>query len=381
MAVVTVPDLTQVKRVLIIRLSSIGDVTHALPVAAALKDSYPHLELTWLVEEMSADIVTGSDSLSNVIVIPRNRWKKQGRLTSPAVWREYFALLQTIRRGRFDVSLDLQGYAKSAILAYASGARYKFGWRRLRDGSGLVSTKLPSRAESLHRVDQFLDVPSALGADRQPIRFPLHIPQGAREKAIALLAASGLREEVGYAVINPAAGSPNRKWSAENYGVLAAGLAERFHLGVVLVGSGKDRDVCSQVAEAARAANGANSATGWLADLSGQTNIKELAAVLERCAVHISGDTGSAHIAAALKRPVVALYGPTDPTHAGPWQQLGSVLAHREYCIAGCGVRQCMVGCSPDGVTSGHAVMARCLSEITPDEVLSKVVQVIDHGS
>src|SRR5580700_6267247 len=110
MSLTPLPDLNRVERVLIIRLSSIGDVAHALPVAAALKDSFPHLELTWIVEEMSADIVSGSPCLNSVIVIPRNRWKKQGRLTSPIVWREYCLLLRTIRRGRFDVALDLQGY-------------------------------------------------------------------------------------------------------------------------------------------------------------------------------------------------------------------------------------------------------------------------------
>lgn len=371
MSVTPLPDLNLVKRVLIIRLSSIGDVTHALPVAAALKDSFPHLELTWIVEEMSADIVTGSPCLNNVIVIPRNRWKKQGRLTSPTVWREYYDLLRTVRKGRFDVALDLQGYAKSALLALASGARYRFGWHRMRDGSSLISRPLPTRPGSLHRVDLFLDVPAALGAARHPVRFPLHIPHETVAKTTALLAEKGISQK--YAVINPAVGSPTRKWPAENYGKLAIGLAERFGLGIVLIGSGKDSVVCGQVLEATR-----GPAEFPIVDLSGKTNIKELAAVLEKCAVHVCGDTGSAHIAAALGRPVVALYGPTDPGYAGPWLQAGNVLARREYCIEGCSARRCaLTGTGRTDIETLPPV-ARCLSEITPEEVLNKVGQVIN---
>jgi len=377
MSVTPFPDLTRVERVLIIRLSSIGDVAHALPVAAALKDSFPHLELTWIVEEMSADIVTGSPCIDNVIVIPRNRWKKQGRLTSPGVWREYFALLRTIRQGRFDVVLDLQGYAKSALLALASGARYRFGWHKMRDGSGLVCRPLPTRPGSRHRVDLFLDVPAALGAAHSPVRFPMYVPEMAAARVDVLLEERGIAPAARYAVINPAAGSPTRKWSIENYGKLAVGLAEQFGLGVVLVGSARDREVCGQVSKAARGIENSSTEGYPLADLSGETNIKELAAVLNRCSVHICGDTGSAHIAAALFRPVVALYGPTDPGYAGPWNQSGNVLAHREYCIAGCGVRGCAV--TGPSVNGSAVRVAKCLSEITPEEVLNKVRQVMDE--
>jgi len=369
------PDLNSVKRVLIIRLSSIGDVVHALPVAAALRDSFPHLELTWIVEEMSADIVSGSPCLDNVIVIPRNRWKKQGRLTSPSVWREYFALLKSIRRGRFDVTLDLQGYAKSALLALASGAPYRFGWHRLRDGAALVSKSIPRRAESVHRVDQFLDVPRAFGAGEYPTRFPFFISPVAQHRVRELLKLNGLPENRKFAAINPAVGSPTRKWSADNYGALASGLARRYQVASVLVGSEKDREVCCKVRDVVTQAAGYDVQALPLVDLSGQTNIKELAALLDLCCVHVCGDTGSAHIAAALDRPVVALYGPTDPLLAGPWRQSANVLAHREHCIAECGVRRCAVT-GTIGV-SGEPGVARCLSEISTEEVLRKVGQVL----
>lgn len=377
MTVVSVPNMQTVKRVLIIRLSSIGDVANALPTAAALLDSFPHLEITWLVEEMSAEIVTGSPCLKEVLVIPRNRWK-QGRLKSPRVWREYISFMHELRRRKFDVVLDLQGYAKSALYALGSGAPYRLGWRRMRDGAYLVCRPLPIRETSVHRVEWFLDVAHALGVQGHPVRFPLSIPEEARARVDNMLEACGVGRQMGIGVLNPSSGSPTRRWAAENYAILARELSERFGLTTVLIGSAKDRDLCEQVRNLALCGWNGNSEAPLPVNLAGDTNLKELAALLDRSAVHVCGDTGSAHIAAALGRPVISLYGPTDPSHAGPWGQLNNVLSHREYCMPGCGVRQCLATptVAPNG--DNHKV-ARCLSEITPREVVEKVKQAL-HG-
>jgi heptosyltransferase I len=362
------PDLSSVKKVLIIRLSSIGDVTHALPLAAALKAAWPHLEITWVVEEMSASIVSGSPCIKNVIVIPRDRWKREGRLSSRSR-REYIALLKGIRKKKFDVSIDLQGYAKSGILALASGARYRVGWRRLRDIAGVISMALPARPESKHRVDWFLDTVAALGGPTEAAEFPMHIPSEAVSRVHHLAETAGITGK--YAVINPSVGSPTRKWSAERYGSLAARLYKALGMRTILVGSKKDKQDCEAVRIAAIAA-GMDPQIAPL-DLSGLTNIKELAALLKGAAVHICGDTGSAHIAAGLGTPVAALYGPTDPVHAGPWKQAENVLSHREFCKAGCGVRKCVCPSElPDA-----AGTARCLAEITCDEVLETVLKLV----
>ena len=122
MGVISMPDLRTVRRLLIIRLSSIGDVAHALSVSAALGDAFPNLEISWVVEAMSADIVTGNPYLKEVIIAPRQN-RKQKDIGSLAVWREQATFLAALRRRKFDVTLDLQGRAKSGIMVYATGAR------------------------------------------------------------------------------------------------------------------------------------------------------------------------------------------------------------------------------------------------------------------
>lgn len=367
-------DLNRVRRLLIIRLSSIGDVTHALPLSAALHEAFPHLEITWIVEEMSAEIVLGNPTLHDVIVVPRSRWK-QGRWRSPQVWREYIAFLKALRARRFDVTLDLQGYAKSAFMALATGAKHRYGWWRLRDGANLVSRSLPRRPQSLHRVDWFLDVGRALGADPKRVTFPLHVPDVARRRVRELLLVGGIDPTQPYAVLNPAVGDQTRRWGAARYAELAQQLAQRFKLPSVLIGSGKDKAICEEVRTLALEGD------AWPTDVkppfsvAGETSLKELAAVLEGGAVHICGDTGSAHIAAALERPIVALYGPTDPAMAGPWGQSDHVLSHRELCAAACTVKQCVYTHAGNGIPPEDT--ARCLAAISVAEAVQRVESIL----
>lgn len=376
MAVVMLPDLRAVRRVLIIRGSAIGDVLHATPLAAALKTAYPHLEITWITEEICGDVVLGNPYLDEVIVVPRSRWKR-GRLRSPRVWREYLAFLSSLRARKFDVSIDLQGYAKSAILAFASGARYRLGWWRMRDGANLVSRSLPKREASVHRVDWFLDVARELGVSDPQVSFSLDIPEWAREDVGSLLESEGLISGQRYVVLNQAAGDSARRWSEAGYAEVAWQLATRFGLRSVLVGVEKDRTPNTRIIagyrefRASSGGSGVGEEIGDPIDLAGRTDLKQLFALIDGCALQVSGDTGSLHIAAALGRPVVALFGSSDPAHAGPWGQLDRVVSHRNLCHSTCTVRRCALQRLEQNTGPGAlAGISYCLVAITPAEVM-----------
>lgn len=390
------PDLNAVRRLLIIRLSAIGDVIHCLPISAALKEAYPHLEITWLVEEISEEIVSGNPCLHDVIVIPRGRWNR-GRLRSPQVWAEYLQFVRKLRRRRFDVTLDLQGYAKSALMALATGARYRIGWWRMRDGSGIVSRSLPKRKESVHRVDWFLDVARVLGASPAIITFPLAVPAAERERVREMLAAGGVDPDQPYAVLNQAAGDPARRWGTAQFGAVAARLAREQGMPSVLVGVDKDRAPNQEIIahfqnyyvnsqEQIRSAEKQLTSTQGTAklvplplDLAGKTTLKELAAVIAGCAVQISGDTGSLHIAAALERPIVGLYGSSDPAHAGPWGQMHHILSRRDLCSRSCTIRRCAFVTDSANQNGDEPAIttARCLEAITPDEVMKMALRAM----
>ncbi len=382
MSITPLPDMFRIKRVLIIRLSAIGDVVHALPIASALKIAYPHLEISWLVEEISAQIVQGNPYLHQVFVVPRSKWN-QGRLYSPAVWREYLVFLQQLRREEFDLTIDLQGYAKSAIFALSTGAAYKFGWWRLKDGSNLISKALPKRESSLHRVDWFLDVARGLGVENPVVKFPIHIPDEASHQVEKWLSEARIQKDAAYAVINPTAGNSTRMWGKDKYSQLVAWMTAELSLPCILIGTKNEYEFCQDIIDSAKQTLeiGAPVLESRLLNFAGKTSLKELAALLKGSVLHLCGDTGSTHIAAGLGTPVVSFYGASDPNHAGPWCQLNNVLAKRDLCHEQCNVRQCYWSQNDSTSPLTHLPNAKCMEAITVEEAKVQVRSALAKSS
>jgi heptosyltransferase-1 len=314
-----------VRRVLIVKLSAIGDVVQALPVSAALGDAYPHLEMTWVVEESAAPMVEGNPYLKEVLVLP-NRMKKR---LSPATIPLFLALRRNLRARKFDVALDLQGLSKSALIAWASGAQYRFGYDWMREFAPLWVKRIPRRPESVHVVEQFLDVARFLGAPVSQVKFPLYIPEEEVVHAQALLQEVGIDPKRPYMVINPSEGGGGYKsWGAARWAALLNSLQQsNERLPTVLVGSKADLPMAEAILSYTLSPP---------SSLVGRTNLKQLAAILRDAAVHLAGDTGSAHIAAALGTPVVSIFGRTNPLRLAPYGQSDLALHHRECCKAVC---------------------------------------------
>src|SRR5436309_5845524 len=119
------PNMSDIRRILIVKLSSIGDVVHGLPVSAALGKSFPQLEISWIVEEMAAPIVQGNPYLAEVIVIPASVRQSRGSFYS---LNRFLELRRDLHTRNFDMTLDLQGLSKSALVCWATGAKYRYGY-------------------------------------------------------------------------------------------------------------------------------------------------------------------------------------------------------------------------------------------------------------
>lgn len=314
-----------VKRLLIVKLSSIGDVVHALPVSAALGDAFPHLEISWIVEEMSAPMVAGNPYLKEVIVLPAD-WRKN-RLSAKS-FRTFGRMREDLRSRRFDIAIDLQGLSKSAIVAWASGARYRYGYDWLRELAPRLETRVTRRPESVHVIDQFLDVARFLGARVEEVKFPLVIPDDEARTARALLREAGVNPDRPFLVVNPSSGGGgNKGWGAERFAALLDAVAEDPGYPAVMVGGKGDMEVAAEIQRLTKTAP---------ASVVGRTNLKQLAAILRDCAVHLCGDTGSAHIAAALGTRVVSIFGRSNPARLAPYGQEEFALHHREQCAVPC---------------------------------------------
>jgi heptosyltransferase-1 len=354
------PDMRAIRRVLIVKLSSIGDVVHALPVSAALGNAFPHLEISWIVEQMSAPIVEGNPYLNEVIVLPAE-WRKQR--FSGASLRRFLGLRRYLRSRQFDMALDLQGLSKSALVAHASGARYRFGYDWLREMAPLLETRIPRRPESVHVVEQFLDVARFLGAPVREVKFPLSIPLEADLQVAALLQEAGIGEGAPFLAVNPTSGGGGHKgWGGERFAAALQMLARDPGLPVVLIGSKADQEAADDILRRMSQPP---------VSLIGRTDLKQLAALLRRAALHLCGDTGSAHIAAALGTPVVSIFGRSNPARLAPYGQEHLALHHREQCAPAC--RRFHETAPVNSKQKCLAPPPRCLAAVTVEEVVDAV--------
>ncbi len=346
------PDLNGLNRVLIVKLSAMGDVIHALPVSAALKTAFPHLELGWAVQAGFAPLVEGNPFLAFVHTLPP---LKPNRLLSFSSRREYLASLKAIRDVEYDLVLDLQGLTKSAVVALGSRARYRLGYHWLRELAKAVETPLPRREGSVHIVDQYLDTAFFLGANVDRVTFPMASEPEVSREIGGLLTEGGLREGERFLSVNPASARALKQWGAGKFARVMDAVERKSGVKTVLVTS--DRKVAAEVA--------AEAVLPFI-DLSGQTTLKGLREILKRSAVHLCGDTGSAHLAAALGVPTVTLVGPTDPDRIGPYGQRENVLSHKSVCSPKCRWHHCAFP------------QARCLAEISEAEVAFRIGTLLE---
>ena len=305
-------------KILVIRLSALGDVLFTLPAVHALKLAHPDAEIDWLVEERAAALLGLYGGLRRVLVWERAGLARDGR--RPLRWPRAAAAaarhLGALRRERYDLVLDFHGNWKSGLHAWLAHGARKIGYHRShrREGSDLFvheTVRLPAGAR--HRIDRALALARAVDPslpEEAPCP-PLAIPPGNRAFAEGVRAELGLQNEP-YAVLHPGTSKFGsiKRWRPDRFSHLADLLRTRLGLRVLVTwGPGEEELARSIVAGMKEAAGAATPRLGSLADL---------AALLEGARVVVASDSAALHLAAFLGVPVVGLYGPKDPEIYGP---------------------------------------------------------------
>ena len=282
-------------RILLVRLSALGDVIHALPLACAVRQHFPQAFLAWAVEQRAGEVVAGHPAIDQRIVLPR------GWLRSPAgVWR----LRQQLRGLAFDTAIDAQGLTKSAVVAWLSGARRRIGMggRWGREISRWLNNDLVN-TDGLHAIERGLKLLEPLGIRSPALRFEL--PAAAADQKAAAEIIHGLGLDGGFALVASGAGWPSKLWPADRYAAVAGYLGCRWNLGSLLIW-GND-------AERARAEQIIAAAEGH-ARLCPKVSLLQLAAIACRARFAIGSDTGPLHLAAAAGAPASGYMGLGRPT-------------------------------------------------------------------
>ena len=327
-------------RVLLVRLSSIGDVVHTLPALAAL--AHAGHEAGWIVEPPALPLLEGNPLLA------------QGVLKAPPARRftlgEARRTAAELRRRAFDVALDFQGLWKSAAWARASGASSVVGfarsYRREPGSTLLLKDCREQPAAARHVIDKNLSLLRALDIDALGLReFPLPHLEVERERVDEGLSALGGFD---FVLLNPGGGWESKLWPAERFGALARRLGDEGRRCLVAWGPGEE-DLANRVVAASAGA----------AQRTFSTTLREYVALARRARLVVAADTGPLHLACAVGTPVVALFGPTDPERNGPFRAEDRVVRRTPAC-APC-YRQ------------GCAIHAGVMAGIEVDEVLAAV--------
>jgi lipopolysaccharide heptosyltransferase I len=331
---------------LIIRLGSLGDIIHGIPAAAALRRQFPPARLDWLVDPQYVDLLDLVEGLDH-----RIPFEPRGLIRGGDAW----SALSDLRRVRYDAVLDFQGLLKSAVLArlVAAGRTIGFPRAHLREPlAALFYTATPDPGPAPHVIDKTLGLLAPLGIVDRTIRFPIAIP---RASVAAAIAERFGRD--GYAVINPGAAWPNKRWPPERFGALAAAIRREHGLrSIVLWGPG-EASIAASVAAASESA----------AEAAPPTTIPEIFAIARGARLMVSGDTGPLHIGGAMGTPLVALFGPTYPERNGPWSPRDVVISRVTACSC-LYERQCRRETA-------------CINDISVDEVAEAVRRRLSvHG-
>ena len=233
-------------KILLIKLSALGDVIQTLPTLEAIRALYPAAEISWLVEEDAAPVLACHPALDHLLISRRKTWLAAWRRPDQrqSAWGQFRRLVQTIRRQPYNFVIDLQGLAKSAFWVLIARSPRKIGFDRTREYSYLALTeRLPPYDPDEHAVRRYLRVAQYLGAALAPVRFRLALPFE-NDKEFNYL----WQEKSGPLIImHPGTRWPTKCWLPESFAALADALIRERSARVVFTGSRSDRPLIARI--------------------------------------------------------------------------------------------------------------------------------------
>jgi predicted lipopolysaccharide heptosyltransferase III len=338
-----------VRRVLVVRLRSIGDTVLATPTLYALRRFLPDAQIDLLLEDWVAPLLDGNTDVSRIISVRR------GSIASR------LSVIRQLRAAGYDVAYNLHGGSTAALLTRASGARHRIGYADYRL-SALHNHAAPSalqlwQRDKTHSVEQQLALPGWTGvpvSDRPATR--LFVRDNVAAVVEHKLEAAGIKASEPFALFHTAAAFDSKRWDARNFARVADNLAARGFR-IVVVAAPDDREVVRAFSESTQEAHAVS-----FNDLS----LPEVSALATRANLFVGNDSGIAHIAAAVGTPSVVVFGSSNVTHWRPWSNAPSEVVREEMPCAPCA-----------GYTCGEFAEAQCIRRVTVERVSEAVERVL----
>jgi 3-deoxy-D-manno-octulosonic-acid transferase/heptosyltransferase-1 len=349
------------RKILIIRLSAIGDVARTLPALRALRKKFPAALIAWVVEDSSADLLHGHPDLNRVFVFKRSEWKKnRGRLSgllAPVL--QVAAVVRAIRSEHFDLVLDFHGILKSGLVSLLSGVTHRAGFSRsyVKEANHLFNTyHVDVETAAISRIERNLRFIRFLGIDDKDRYDPvIPVTEADRIATDSFLKEHGLTGGDQLIVIHPGTSRKTlyKRWDPAFYAMLADRLIADLKAKIIWTwGPGELETVQSIVGRMRHASV-----------VAGRVTLTRLAELFRRAALFVGSDSGPMHIACFVQTPSVVMYGPTDPVVNAPYQYSRFIMLRKNVSCNPCRQRDCS--------------RADCMAAITPDEVYNAAVALM----
>jgi len=347
--------MTKQIKILIVRLSAIGDVVHSTPILASLRKKFPEARICWAVEDRAAEIIVNNPLIDKVFVFPRQKWKKRGFCFENI--KEFYEIIKEIREEKFDIAIDLQELLKSGLIAFLSGAKRRIAHDKTREFAYLfVNEKLPAHDNfdpNKLIIERYLESAAYLGASVEQVEFSLPpMTEETRQNVDKFLENLDNTKEI--VIFSPSTIWASKHWLEEYWAELLDKLSPKYN--VIFTGTEKDKALIDRITSKAHTEN--------FYSLAGQTNLFELIEVFNRAKYLIAPDTGPAHIANATQKPsIIMLFGSTGFKRTPPVGEKHSALCVELPCQP-CFIRNC----------PRKDCFMECMKKLTPEMVLEKII-------
>lgn len=338
-------------KILIVKLSAIGDVVQSTPILHALRRKFPKAHIAWAVEDQSSEILLNNPLIDEVIIFPKKKWKKRGFDLKNL--QEFLEITNSLKEKNFDIAIDLQELFKSGLITYLSGAKRRIAHAGTREFAHIfINEKLPAHDNfdpNKLIIERYLEPAAYLGAPVDEVSFSIPPVSEETKKSVNKLLEQ-LNNEKEIVIFSPATIWATKHWIEDYWAELLAKLRPKYN--IVFIGTEKDKKLIEKIT--------ASSKDDDYLSLAGKTSLLELIEIFNRAEYLIAPDTGPAHIANATQHPIIImLFGPTGFRRTPPYGKKHIALSTELSCQP-CFERKC-----PKTTNN-----IECMKKLTVDKIL-----------
>jgi len=357
------------KKILIVRLSSLGDVIQTLPLPTVVRRAFPHAEIGWVIDTELAPAVKGHPDVDYIHCCDRNRWGRalKNPLGWPRIARETRSFIEEIRAAGYDCALDVQGLFKSAAIPFFAGIRPRIGFAHRRELSHFFYTERHLTKDEYFdpdrmHIEHMLTLARAIGCDTQGYEIRLPEVESENRSKVDLILERAFDRPNPLVAITPGTQWASKRWPLEYWLALIRLALAETEANFVLIGSNADAPMGARLLE-----DLGGDARGRVLNLAGTTSLRELYALFERVAVTVAADTAPLHIAGAAGCHLVGLFGATPAARTGPLSRNDVVImtAMPKLACQPCQLRVCRYGTT------------ECMRRLKPAEVFAALKQAL----